>query len=352
MTGSHISLFAGVGMTDIAVEAAGFKTIATAESDPFCREVLRVRFPDAHHFGTVGNIIYDDGGWEKAITPPLMISGGFPCQGIAASGLAKGISDPRSALWGEFARIIYEFRPEYVLIENSPLLRSRGLDRILSDLADLEYDARWDCIPAAAVGAPHLRDRIFVVAVPSKSAEGHQYPERIAGYMGFAVTSGCWVPDRPESTGRITKFPRAGRMVQGWLIEEQPRFPLKGLRAKSPLLPTPTRSDGTGGPGVTPKRTGGKNLRTVAAEREGNGRLNPLYVEWMMGLPRGWTDPRGGIGPHFGWGCGARDESNVMTTGNGEPLRSKRIRALGNGVVPQVVDRALTMLFDFERELV
>lgn len=317
--GSHISLFSGVGMTDIAAERLGFTTIATAEIDPFCRRVLTTRFPDAWHFNDVRQVRSEHfkTTGPLGIKRPLLVSGGFPCQDVSSAGTALGLAGARSGLWVEFLRVIKEFRPEYALIENSTLLRTRGLARILHDLAGIGYNAKWDCIPAAAVGAPHLRDRIFIVATPF----------------------GGW------NTQILHEFDcgRAGHLYDGCVYEQTPQWPTRGLR-KLTSYPTPTKSDGSGGPGVTPKRTGGKNLRTVVAELEGNGRLNPAWVEWLMGLPMGWTNPdmpNAALQRHSGWWV---EPQIPRTVEERVKDRGARIRALGNGLVHECAYTALTTL--------
>jgi DNA (cytosine-5)-methyltransferase 1 len=316
--GNHVSLFAGIGATDIAVEAAGWHTIVTAEIDTWCRQLLELRYPDALHLPDVQSVT----GFTIDRTLPLMISGGFPCQGISGPGTGKGFMDPRSALWFEFARVIREYLPDKVLIENSPMLRTRGLSQILVSLSYMGYDARWDCIPAASVGAPHIRDRIFILADRYSSGGASLWPP---------------MP---------LNMPRAGSMAAGRVRERTPLATIKQSKKLSiapRMYPTPTRSDGTGGPGTTPKRTGGKNLRTVVAELEGNGRLNPMFVEWMMGLPVGWTSldtPNAMLYPHPGW-----DKEHFNRTSDYRAKdRGGRIRALGNSLVPQAAQVALTSL--------
>ncbi len=93
-----------------------------------------------------------------------VICGGFPCQDISVAGTGAGISGERSGLWKEFKRIIGEFIPKYVIIENVEKLLSRGLPIVLSDLHEIGYDAEWHCIPASHIGAPHKRDRIWIIA--------------------------------------------------------------------------------------------------------------------------------------------------------------------------------------------
>ena len=102
-----------------------------------------------------------------------VVSGGFPCQDISASGSGAGLDGARSGLWFEMARIIREVRPRYAFVENSPMLTLRGLDRVLADLAEMGFDAEWGVLGAADVGAPHQRDRIWIVAHANN--EGHRH---------------------------------------------------------------------------------------------------------------------------------------------------------------------------------
>jgi len=108
-----------------------------------------------------------------------VISGGFPCQDISAAGKGAGITGARSGLWHEMARIIGEVRPRYVFVENSPLLVGRGLAVVLGDLAALGYDARWCVLGARDAGAPHRRDRVWVLAsnAMQKRGEGVEFKE-------------------------------------------------------------------------------------------------------------------------------------------------------------------------------
>ncbi|MBA3584923.1 MAG: DNA cytosine methyltransferase, partial [Gemmatimonadetes bacterium] len=104
--------------------------------------------------------------------PVDVLCGGFPCQDLSYAGAGAGLAGARSGLWSEYARLIGELRPRYVLVENVSALLARGLGTVLGDLAALGFDAEWDCIPASAVGAPHRRDRIWLVAYPNADGRG------------------------------------------------------------------------------------------------------------------------------------------------------------------------------------
>lgn len=155
-----LSLFAGIGGIDLGLERAGMQVVAHAEIDPYACRVLAKHWPDVPNLGSV--VDADFAAWEGLVD---VIAGGFPCQDISLAGKGAGIKEgTRSGLWSEYARAIREIRPRYVIVENVSALLARGIDRVLGDLAAIGFDAWWDCLPAAAVGAPHRRDRLFVVA--------------------------------------------------------------------------------------------------------------------------------------------------------------------------------------------
>jgi len=136
------------------------RTIWQVELDPYCRRVLERHFPDATRHEDVRTV------GAHNLDPVDVICGGFPCQDLSYAGTGAGLAGARSGLWTEYARIVGELRPRYVIVENVAALLDRGLGTVLADLAALGYDAEWDCIPASAVGAPHRRDRLWLVAYP------------------------------------------------------------------------------------------------------------------------------------------------------------------------------------------
>jgi len=187
------SLFSGIGGLDLGLERAGWKCRWQVEIDPFCQKILSKHWPNVPKFTDVRQI--KDGDLEYVD----LICGGFPCQPVSIAGKRKGTKDERW-LWPEFARIICMVRPRFVLVENVPgflyPLREKGshrvigpppVEEVLGDLALLGYDAEWDCLRASDIGAPHKRERIFVVAYSSESRLGEAiadilsrkpYPER------------------------------------------------------------------------------------------------------------------------------------------------------------------------------
>ncbi|MGH8019073.1 MAG: DNA cytosine methyltransferase [Opitutaceae bacterium] len=161
---NELALFAGAGGGILGGTLLGWRTVCACELDEYARAVLIARQND----GTLPPFpIWDDvrtfdgKPWRGLVD---IITGGFPCQDISAAGSGAGIDGARSGLWSEMARIIREVGPRYVLVENSPILTSRGLGRVVGDLAAMGYDARWGVLGAIDAGAPHQRDRIWIVA--------------------------------------------------------------------------------------------------------------------------------------------------------------------------------------------
>lgn len=159
-----LDLFSGIGGFSLGLErTGGFETVAFCEIDPFCQAVLRKHWPDVPIFDDVKELDAD------AVGPVEVIAGGFPCQDISDAGYRVGITGERSGLWSEIHRLARDLRPQFVIVENVAALLGRGRGRVLGDLAAIGYDAEWHCIPAAAVGADHWRDRVWIIAYPDST---------------------------------------------------------------------------------------------------------------------------------------------------------------------------------------
>lgn len=133
------------------------------EIDEYARRVLAKHWPHVPKYGDITTI-------DWATVPRVdLLCGGFPCQDVsrAAANQRVGITGCRSGLWTEYVKGIRALRPRYVLVENVPGLLDDGLGRVLGDLAESGYDAEWTCISACAIGAPHTRDRVWIVAYPN-----------------------------------------------------------------------------------------------------------------------------------------------------------------------------------------
>jgi DNA (cytosine-5)-methyltransferase 1 len=195
------SLFSGIGGFELGFEWTGeFKTVWQVEIDPFARRVLAKHWPDVTRFEDVRTV------GAHNLEPVDILIGGFPCQDISNAGLKAGLSGERSGLWFEFARIIGEIRPRIIVLENVAALLIRGLSRVLADLAALGYDAEWSIVSACSLGAPHTRERVFIVAYPNSVG-------RVLGGIGgngSKVSRGqnpsVWSSDNPESQ-RFAQIP-------------------------------------------------------------------------------------------------------------------------------------------------
>jgi DNA (cytosine-5)-methyltransferase 1 len=293
-----LDLFSGIGGFSLGLERAGMRTVAFCEIDPYCRRVLAKHWPDVPVYGDV-----------RAFNgvPADVICGGFPCQDISVAGKGAGIGGERSGLWSEYARIIGEVRPRYVIVENVAALLGRGLERVLGDLAALGFDAEWHCIPASAVGAPHRRDRVWIVA-HAQRGELRDEPGRGNGARGAGAAEPAdhgaqWdVADaagtRPQVWGGI-----GSRIWEQLAAVERGRF---------------SDAAGAGWNGARPERS-------AAAAGPGSFR-EPSRSDWWLSEP------------------------DVGRVAHGVPARVDRLRALGNSIVPQIAEIIGRAIMSIERE--
>ncbi len=163
------SLFAGIGGFDLGLERAGMACKWQVEINDYATRVLAKHWPSVHRERDIKQC------GRHNLERVDVICGGFPCQDISYAGRGAGLDGERSGLFFEAFRVVCELRPRAVVLENVAGLLTRGLDRVLGSLAEIGYDAEWNCIPAAAVGAPHIRDRVFVLAYAKliKGGERH-----------------------------------------------------------------------------------------------------------------------------------------------------------------------------------
>lgn len=236
-----LDLFSGIGGFSLGLERAGMRTVAFCEIDPFCRRVLAKHWPGVPCYEDVRSLTADRLRSDGIAAD--VICGGFPCQGISEAGLRQGMSDPRSGLWREYARIIGEVRPRYVIVENvSELLRDGyGMGEVLGDLAQIGYDAEWHSIPAIAVGADHIRERIWIIAYADSAGRQPLHVERWKqrqAQMGEDATA-----DHADHNG--TRSPRG--LPAGTLREDARAIsPRLGLALS--LAPAFPELDGAGSP--------------------------------------------------------------------------------------------------------
>ena len=220
----ELALFAGAGGGILGGKLLGWRTVCAVERDAYASQILAQRQNDGilEPFPIWSDVTTFDGKPWRGIVD--VISGGFPCQDISIAGKGAGIDGERSGLWAEMVRIIGEVRPGHVYVENSPMLTSRGLGKVLGDLATMGFNAEWGCISAADLGANHERDRIWILATNTSDGrhrwgkqqqEGFQealrndsnanLPQRERGSLSIGVhqehakSSLCnWWKDSPE----------------------------------------------------------------------------------------------------------------------------------------------------------
>jgi len=294
------SLFAGIGGFDLGFERAGLRCKWQVEINEFCRKVLAKHWPNVRRHDDVKTFPPEGSDLDEWRVD--VICGGFPCQDISVAGRGAGIEGERSGLWSEYSRIVRLLRPRFVVVENVPALLGRGLHRVLGDLAACGYDAEWDCLPAAAVGAPHLRERVFIVAHADRERREEQHAPALAARAGFhpRIFASESVPD---SEGERRREGRAGRTSRTGAGEED-----AAVLADTGSVGRERR------PGV-----------------EGVGRQEAERGEAVGDTGNGSEARTGRVG--FGhW----RSEPAVGRVADGVPNRVDRLRGLGNAVVPQV----------------
>ena len=283
------------------------------EIDPYCQRVLARHWPDCGRWDDVRT--FDGRPWRGIVD---VISGGFPCQDISAAGSGAGIDGERSGLWSEFARIIGEVGPRYVLVENSPMLTSRGLGRVLGDLAALGYDARWCVLGAIDAGAPHERERIWILATVADAVpSGERRDERQGQDEGDAVGASD-VPDTMHDRQRLTVQHVAGSGGSSSNVGRDGAVRHVADAASELAHGSRQRSEPEGQREPT---DGGEN----APDANGAGRIKQRRAK-----P---AEPQQPAAERGSWW---RSEPDVGRVANGVASRVDRVRCLGNGQVPAV----------------
>ena len=219
---NELALFAGAGGGILGGHILGWRTVCAVERDAYAAQILAQRQTDGllPPFPIWSDVCSFDGRpWRDLVD---VVSGGFPCQDISVAGNGLGIAGSRSGLWRQMARIIDEVRPRYVELENSPLLVGRGLAVVLGDLAEMGYDARWGVIGAADLGAPHQRDRIWLIAEDTRQTVANTGGEHGKGILPCRTNSP--IRGRPlerssgsrrNGTGWWSSEPGMGRVADG-----------------------------------------------------------------------------------------------------------------------------------------
>ena len=287
------SLFSGIGGLDLGLERSGFEIAWQIEIDDFCQKILKKHWPDVPKYQDVFSVDFVE------LPKVDLLCGGFPCQPVSYAGKRRGSQDERW-LWPEFNRAICEIKPRWILVENVPGLLSAENGRlfggILRDLAAGGYDAEWDCIPAAAFGAPHLRYRVFLVAHSNqirwqfggsnKNAESDVADSNQIRWHGWAGAS---------RQNRRAKFENGSKNGESDMADSLEQ----GLEVFS--------------------CQSGNFIPELKATKRGS-----KWWQW-------WST-----------------ESNVGRMAHGVPSRVDRIRGLGNAVVPQIAEWIGNLILQIE----
>ena len=288
---NELALFAGAGGGILGGHLLGWRCVCAVEWEPYPASVLMARqnegilppFPIWDDVQT-----FDGRPWRGLVD---VVSGGFPCQDISNAGSGAGIEGERSGMWKHMERIIGEVRPRYVFVENSPVLTSRGLGVVLGDLAALGYDAEWGVLGAVHAGAPHNRDRIWILAHSIRNVAHSNLRGRLHGQtQEQPAKEGIHAQCEPITSCEDVAYANRER------CEEQ--------RSDKPISQDEQRQ----APGFTVECRGDKEGRQLGS---------------------GWWDSEPGVG-------------RVV---DGLAARVDRLKAIGNGQVPHVAALAWNTLY-------
>lgn len=302
---NELALFAGSGGGILGGHLLGWRTVCAVERDAYSAQVLAQRQNDGalETFPIWSDVCSFDGRpWRGLVD---VVSGGFPCQDISAAGNGAGIDGARSGLWSEMARIIGEVRPKIVFVENSPLLVGRGLALVLGDLAEMGYDAQWCTVSASDLGAPHQRERIWIVANNHRMRESQPAREQQERRLGPEQRSETMA----NANGNTGNEGRQGDAAQepGRRNANRSRISANLANASSIRLEQMEQPD--------------------AGRSESQGPADPIeHGGFTAGLP--------------GWPA----EPGMGRVADGVAHRVDRIKALGNGQVPRVAATAFEIL--------
>lgn len=322
---NELALFAGGGGGILGGKLLGWRTVCAVEINAFCARRLMQRQNERHlpPFPIWDDVCTFDGRpWSGVVD---VVSGGFPCQDISAAGTGAGLDGERSGLWVEMARIIGEVRPAFCFVENSPMLTSRGLGTVLGDLAALGYDAEWGVLGAVDVGAPHKRERCWIVAYASglnwdawrtKSA-GQQRQARIAD--GRADVADSYEIGRGRRAGMLRESGRPEPENSG------------------DAVPYTTGQQHEGGAHEGRGQGQGETAEIIPADTLRHGLENRLSAGYGSGPGATGEESKAVEGSFSAWWA---TEPDVGRVANGVAARVDRLQALGNGQVPQCAAEA------------
>jgi DNA (cytosine-5)-methyltransferase 1 len=369
------SLFSGIGGFELGFERTGkIQTIWQVEIDAYCRRVLAKHWPTVQRFADIRECcgIQDGGFCHKRtgngftscnrlhLEPVDILSGGFPCQDISNAGKRAGIDGERSGLWSEYARIIRELRPRYVVVENVAALLGRGMGRVLGDLAACGYDAEWQSIRASDVGAPHRRERIWIVAYPQRSGIREQ---SIFG----TECGGAAIPFNDRANVAHTGREHFDLQQRTQRIHESAGSGADVADADSGRFAVQGESSGSGGlaarSGKTFPHTEAAEVRSRFGEIQSGAwpEISERSGNICHDVPHAASGQQRSIGAQcderrfqneavqrLGHSCDWSTEPDVGRVAHGVPARVDHLRGLGNAIVPQIAEFIGWQIWKFE----
>lgn len=394
------SLFSGIGGLDLGLERAGMEVIWQSEIDPYGCRVLKKHWPAVVNHGNIKEI-----NWGNVVRPDI-ICGGYPCQPFSTAGKRNGTDDPRH-LWPWVREAISELRPKYAILENVRGHVSLGLNVVLGEMASIGYDAEWQIVSAASVGAPHRRDRVIIVAYPNGetpqgSSRLQESKSQLGGLDVFGTDKG-WLSGTPNSANPIRElahtdsFGHLRRQSQifttdRWLNalsligscstnvadpdsisgykQHQREFQQPNPLGRSEAMANPNSGDTPNGrqrEGVQSKDTSwrddgsgsGSDIGQVSlgsARQNTSDMANTDARETSRGF-RGVSTDTGQVREQRDYARGEEShagrqwwqvEPDVGRVAHGIPSRVDRLRGLGNAVVPQVAELIGRMVIDYD----
>ena len=310
---NELALFAGSGGGILGGHLLGWRTVAAVEIEDYPRRVLLQRQADGllPRFPIWDDICTFDGHpWRGKVD---VISGGFPCQDISAAGKGDGLDGERSGLWTQMARVVSEVRPPFVFVENSPMLTTRGGVRVIADLTQMGYDTRWTVMGAADVGAPHQRDRMWIVG---KASHAH--------FIGLQRPTHKRILESKGSSQLQVEQPRN----QGKVGEQDPR--------QREFLSHPQHHRIRW---WEQQQEGIEETPSKVANTQNKG---DVWREWELGFAQQEHDSGGS--PNDGRRQWWSVEPPVGRVAHGVANRVDRLKAVGNGQVPACAAAAWRLL--------
>ena len=380
------SLFSGIGGLDLGLERAGMDVIWQSEIDPYACKILAKHWKDIPNYGNIKEINWGD------VVRPDVICGGYPCQPFSTAGKRNGTDDPRH-LWPWVREAISILRPRYAILENVRGHVSLGLDVVLREMASIGYDAEWQIVSAASVGAPHRRDRVIIVAYPDcgrqqtgQSDIGSQSQRGFACQSSEQCTDTIGELANTDSVGHLRRQSQIFT-ADRWLnalsligscsteMANTDSIGLEGQRPKQQTTGTARSSQDAREPLADPHNTGSRTP-TSGTDRNGTQEIQKRANESQCGLGGRSTDvanndsKRNGLNGSqgiveqtrsIGGHLGRREETNVSRewwqvepdvgrVAHGVPSRVDRLKGLGNAVVPQVAELVGRMVIDYDNQ--